>query len=267
MSRQSFLIRYLENGHFKTDEEILRIINWNVRNPSYQRAIRQCKYIEKLNPHVILLTELKSINGLNYFKEKLLYWGYKLFYDLPKSNDYFVLIASIFEACEMPIKADFLPHRMKMLEIKSKKFDGKFIGLYVPSRGPIERRNIDKREFQESVVKILDKLEKRGEEMKLIAGGDLNVIDPSHVPKYTVFGDWEFEFYEKFINIGLIDAFKSVNFHQDYSWFGREGDGYRFDHLFVSSDLKDKIKRCYYEHSVRENNLSDHSAMVLELEL
>ncbi len=258
MSYQIFLDN--AKSKYKVDENILRILNWNVRNPSFKRAVKQCKYIENLKPHLILLTELKSVNSLKYFKERLSYLGYKVFYDLP-NDDYFILVASIFDSFKLPIETDFLSHRMKGIIIKEKEL--KFIGIYVPSRGPKEMRNVNKRKFQYSVMKVLDKFERQ---TKIIIGGDLNVIDPFHIPKYPVFGDWEYEFYEKFIKIGLFDAFREVNNFQDYSWFGREG-GYRFDHLFVSKDLKDKIKRCYYDHNVRKEKLSDHSSMILELEM
>lgn len=264
MSKQIFLDKYT-GSEFKLDERSLRILNWNVRNPSYQRATKQCKYIEKLKPHIILLTELKSPNGLKYFEERLSYLGYNLFYEFP-TDDYFILTACFFKSYELPIKTDFLPHRMKGIRIMHKNFNGYFFGIYVPSRGPKERRNVNKRKFQNSVMKTLDKI-KRVITTNVIIGGDLNVIDPFHIPKYQIFGDWEFEFYEKFIEIGLVDAWRVKNSEQDYSWFGREGDGYRFDHLFVSKNLKNKIKKCYYDHNVRESKLSDHSAMILDLEL
>jgi len=266
MTRQLFLDMYMRNK-FKMDEKVLRILNWNVRNPSYERAAKQCKYIEGLKPHIILLTELKSYNGLKYFNDRLSYLGYNLFYE-PQEDDYFIFIASIFEKThEIPIRTDFLSHRMKGIYFECKDINGKFFGVYVPSRGPKEKRNVNKRKFQDSVIRTLDEIRERVKISKLIIGGDLNVIDPYHIPKYPIFGDWEYEFYEKFIKIGLIDAFRKVNSHQDYSWFGREGDGYRFDHLFVSKDIENKIKSCYYDHSVREIKLSDHSAMILELEL
>ena len=265
MSKQLFLDKYFGNK-FEMEEKIVRILNWNVRNPSYQRATKQCRYIEKLKPHLILLTELKSSSGLRYFKERFSYLDYDLFYEFPE-EDYFILIACIFETCEIPTRTEFLPHRMKGIYFKYRDIKGKFFGIYVPSRGPKEKRNVNKRKFQNSVMKTLDEIRNKVKVSRLIIGGDLNVIDPYHIPKYPIFGNWEYEFYEKFTEIGLIDAFRKVNSHQDYSWFGKEGDGYRFDHLFVSKDLENRIKSCYYDHTVREKKLSDHSSMILELEL
>jgi exonuclease III len=265
MSKQVFLDNYFQGVSYKVNKEVVRILNWNIRNPSFLRATKQCRYIEHLRPHIILLTELRSGSGLKYFEQRLSYLGYQLFYEYP-GDDYFVLIASIYEASEIPMKTDFMPHRIKGIVTRG-DIEGTFIGIYVPSRGPKERRNVNKKMFQESVMRFLDALkEKRGVKNTII-GGDLNVIDPSHIPKYSIFGEWEYDFYNKFIEIGMKDAFKLVNTQQDYSWFGREGDGYRFDHFFVSEDLKEKVIKCYYDHSVREKRLSDHSSMILELKL
>jgi len=67
-------------------------------------------------------------------------------------------------------------------------------------------------------------------------------------------------------NVGYVDAFRLV--HQDaaeYSWYSHQGNGFRYDHTYLSTALQPIVKDCYYEHSWREKKLSDHSAMVLEL--
>jgi exonuclease III len=68
----------------------------------------------------------------------------------------------------------------------------------------------------------------------------------------------------------LIDAFRALHGYerQDFSWFVRRGElriGRRFDHVFCSRDIR--LRRCEYLHDVRENGLSDHSAMEVEFEL
>jgi exonuclease III len=69
---------------------------------------------------------------------------------------------------------------------------------------------------------------------------------------------------------GLRDAFREANGYADPSpsWFwknrGRTG-GYRLDHIFVSPHFQ--VRRCWYDHAVREQGLSDHSLMCAEVEL
>jgi exonuclease III len=65
---------------------------------------------------------------------------------------------------------------------------------------------------------------------------------------------------------GYRDAFRLLHPHaiDEISWeWSRWGGGYRLDHLIVSKDLT--IEDCRYEHTWREQRLSDHSALVAKL--
>jgi exonuclease III len=67
----------------------------------------------------------------------------------------------------------------------------------------------------------------------------------------------------------LIDAYRHLHGYarQEYSWFVKRGrlvTGRRFDHVFCSRDMM--VNRCEYLHSVREQGLSDHSALELDFE-
>jgi exonuclease III len=67
---------------------------------------------------------------------------------------------------------------------------------------------------------------------------------------------------------GYRDAFRLLHPQSihEISWeWARWGGGYRLDHLIVSGDLA--VEACHYEHSWREDGLSDHSALVAELGL
>lgn len=141
------------------------------------------------------------------------------------------------------------------------------LGLYVPSRGPKERRNEDKRAFQNAVEQALPGLLKEFTG-SVVVSGDLNVVEPGHTPHYAVFGTWEYDFYRAFLDTGLTDAFRHVHPDAvDHSWFGRGGNGYRFDHIFVTAGHKDDVQVCQYLHEPRELGLTDHSAMLLRLAL
>ena len=148
------------------------------------------------------------------------------------------------------------------------------IGLYVPSRGPKDRRNVDKRAFQHAVSAALpnmsDHLKVAG---PVVIMGDLNVVEPTHTPRYTVFGQWEYDFYRAFASAGFADAFHlSQPGRVDHSWFGRPGsnghrNGYRFDHTFVTTSHSSAVQDCRYLQDFRTDGLSDHAAMTLTLAL
>jgi exonuclease III len=69
-------------------------------------------------------------------------------------------------------------------------------------------------------------------------------------------------------SLGMRDAFRSINGYgaKDLSWWwknrGSTG-GYRLDHIFSSRHFE--VAQCWYDHSVREQGLSDHSLIVAEL--
>ena len=66
----------------------------------------------------------------------------------------------------------------------------------------------------------------------------------------------------------MIDAFRFLNGNiKEYSWYSNAGNGFRIDHFFVSKNLKNNLTKCYYKHNCRENNISDHSLMSLDIKL
>ena len=98
--------------------------------------------------------------------------------------------------------------------------------------------------------------------------GDLNVLEPNHIPKYSFFRSWEYDFYNSLISSKMKDAFRSIHPNvKEYSWIGRTGNGYRYDHCFVSDNLVSRIEKCFYLHEPRNNKLSDHSAIITKLTL
>src|SRR3989344_5672424 len=73
-------------------------------------------------------------------------------------------------------------------------------------------------------------------------------------------------FYRNLMSYRMKDAFRHVNPSlREYSWIGRTGDGYRYDHCFISENIIHSVKKCFYFHKPREKRLSDHSAIIAEL--
>ena len=105
----------------------------------------------------------------------------------------------------------------------------------------------------------------------VVITGDLNVVEPDHEPRYSVFGSWEYYFYRSFVEAGFADAFRLCQpTGMDYSWFGRTSsngrrNGYRFDHTFITASHAPSVRECHYLHGVREHGLSDHAAMTLTM--
>ncbi len=73
--------------------------------------------------------------------------------------------------------------------------------------------------------------------------------------------------FQSIIGKGWIDSWRSRNKgKKEFSWVSSRGNGYRYDHALCSQLVDSKIKNIWYEHSVRENKLSDHSALLIDIE-
>jgi exonuclease III len=243
------------------------VLTWNIQNPSLKRATEQADWIVGKGADIVLLTEAKHSEGCKYIQDWLESYGYKTVMPPTEHDDYCVIVAV--KGLPMQVREPrirLFPQRAVTVGIQTILRTMTVMGVYVPSRGPIERRNIDKRRFQSELTAVIKGLERTEEAETLIIGGDLNVIERKHNPHYAVFGEWEYTFYDAFGECGLVDAYRlKYPTKNEYSWYGKVGDGYRFDHMFVSKNVASCVSDCSYIHDVRTAKLSDHSAMCLEI--
>jgi len=139
------------------------------------------------------------------------------------------------------------------------------IGLYVPSRDKSMKKIKRKKDFLSNVIQALKSAPVSNFRIIL---GDFNVLEPNHSPHYSFFEEWEYDFYKNLINNQYQDAFRVMSpITKEYSWVGRTGQGYRYDHCFVSDNLLSTIEKCFYFHKPRKIRLSDHSAIITQLSL
>ncbi|MER5649771.1 endonuclease/exonuclease/phosphatase family protein [Streptosporangium sp. NPDC002524] len=258
--RQLSLLRPGEH-HARPDQ--VRILTFNVQHANLARSRRQADWLAAQDADVVVLTEVTP--GAHAITQALGEHGFTVHLGDDGGADYLTVVASRIGKQEpVPrIRPGYLPHRCGAIRVHLD--DGSsvgVVGLYVPSRGPQERRNVDKRLFQDAVAELLpalaDDLAVTG---PIVIAGDLNVVERGHQPHHAVFGRWEYGFYDAFAAAGYGDAFRHHHPELvDHSWYGRRsGAGYRFDHIFSSP--VDAIADCRYVHEPRISGLSDHAAM------
>ncbi|ADI10785.1 endonuclease/exonuclease/phosphatase [Streptomyces bingchenggensis BCW-1] len=266
---QLFLLTPPEAVHEASTDEA-RLITFNAQHASAERSRRQAEWLAGQEAaDLVVMTEVGSGPGGQALVTALAQRGYRSVLALPSGRpDYRTVLASRsaeLEAVDSGIGV--LSHRGPAARVRIGSHTVGLLGLYVPSRGPKERRNEDKRAFQGAVTDAVPGLLAQFDG-PVIVSGDLNVVEPGHVPHHAVFGKWEYSFYRSFVDAGLIDAFRHL--HPDaaeHSWFGRGGDGYRFDHAFVTARHGEYVRTCQYLHEPRELGLTDHAAMFLRLGL
>lgn len=247
---------------------VLRLMVFNTQNAAPARAVRQAAWIAGHdNSDVVVLTEVGAGPGGDAIVRALADHGYAAVHALrPARTGYRAVLASRGPGLRpVPSHVGVLPHRGPAAAVELAGHTISLMGLYIPSRGPQHRRNQDKRAFQEAVTQAVPRFLATATGPVVIAG-DLNVVEPGHVPHLPVFGAWEYGFYESFASAGMTDAYRIAQpGGRQHSWFGRSGNGYRIDHIFVTSGHAGQVRACGYDDSPREQALTDHAAMTLTL--
>ncbi|WP_274036474.1 endonuclease/exonuclease/phosphatase family protein [Streptomyces sp. MMBL 11-1] len=251
--------------------DAVRLLLFNAQHASPERSRRQAAWIAgQEGADIVVLTEVSSTQGGDAIVAALTERGYAtVIAPQPSRPDYRTVIACRTSAVRtVPSPVTVTPHRAPAARVTVGGHDFGVQGLYVPSRGPKDQRNVAKRAFQEAVTESLPRLLAAFPDMPVIVAGDLNVIDRGHQPPHKVFGEWEYAFYDSFQAAGLTDAFRHI--HPDqvaHSWFGRSGNGFRFDHIFVSASHAERVLACAYHLEACEEGLTDHAVMTLRLGL
>ncbi|MEU1905404.1 endonuclease/exonuclease/phosphatase family protein [Streptomyces hygroscopicus] len=248
-----------------------QVLVFNTQHASPARAYLQAEWIsQQPAADLVVLTEASSGPGGAALVEAMGHFGYPhVIAPVAAQGDYRTVLASRSAVLE-PVDAgvEFLPHRAPAAVATIGGHKVGVVGLYVPSRGPRERRNEDKRDFQEAVAAALNGLSKVFPDMPIVVLGDLNVVEPGHQPHHKVFGRWEYAFYSSFAQAGFTDAFRHLHpAAVEHSWFGRSGQGFRFDHVFTTTAHAPLIEACAYDQTPRTASLTDHAAVTLTLSL
>lgn len=74
------------------------------------------------------------------------------------------------------------------------------------------------------------------------------------------------EFLGHMAKAGYIDVWRERHGEQrEYSWYSNHGGGFRLDHAFLRKGYGEALA-CEFDHAPREARVSDHSALILELQ-
>jgi len=245
--------------------DLIRLLTLNVSGPSLIRASKIVDYLLRLSPDVIVLTETRGTPGTDYLLSGCRDAGYTVF--APRSlawGERGVAIAHRLSAAPTPrIRTVDLAHRLLVTRLGS-PVPITLVGAYVPSRDASPSKIARKRAFLSQMTCLVKRLPLR---QAVILMGDFNVVERSHVPRYSSFRSWEYDSLAEIASCGLVDAFSELHPGvRAYSWYGRTGDGYRYDYGFVSHQLRDHLRACEYLDEPRDLAISDHAGLLLTLD-
>ncbi len=253
----------------------MRIASWNV-NSIRPRIEPVTKWLEKSNPDILLMQELKGSEfPTAYFKDL----GYESVAVTQKTyNGVAVLSRYPIETIGTTLKGDEADSHARFLDTRIEGI--RIINIYLPNGNPI---GTDKFAYK---LAWMDRLSSfmtdliRSDEPALI-GGDFNVIPEDidcHKPSYWIrdalFQPESRARYRSLLTLGYADAFRSLHpgetgkfTYWDYFRKAFESNrGIRIDHFLLSPSIAHRLKSCEIDTEPRaQEKPSDHTPIVLEL--
>jgi exodeoxyribonuclease III len=246
---------------------MLSLLTVNIGAASRDRAESLLTWLATQSADVLLLTETSAGPGTDYLLTRFRDAGYAVVHTPDSNGDRGTALVS-----------RVTPHPAPFPHFANVSLPGRLAGavldtepriavlsVYVPSRD----RTLPKTEKKQAfIASLLAGLEATPPALRarLVIGGDYNVIARSHLPLHPGFLPFEFGLLEALQRHGFIDTHQHcAPDAQAHSWIGRTGDGYRYDYFHVGSELGSQIKACAYLHQTREQRLTDHAAVTLNL--
>jgi len=253
----------------------MKILSWNVNG--LRAIVKKDKWNQlfELDPDIFCLQETKA-HPEQLPEEIRKPKGYHAYFDHSKMRKGYSGVAIYSkikpEKVEYSIGNPELDKEGRMIIAYFKDFV--LLNGYFPNGGEDPARLKYKLEFYDQFLKFIEKLRKQ--DKKVIFCGDVNTahneIDlarPKENSDHTGFLRIERDWLDKVVSKGYIDTFRHLYPEKiKYSWwdmktFARERNvGWRIDYFFVSSDLKNKIKKADILNDVFG---SDHCPVTLEL--
>lgn len=228
---------------------MLKILSWNIRQGGGTRVAKIAMHIRSFNAEIVVLSEYRNNDSGMRLRGLMLSYGYR-FQHVSHANasDNSVAIFS-----KLPCNQWLYPNADPSYthNIIASEFPAfKLYGMYLPHKK------------KHTLFDFL--LDEATKPEAGIMVGDFN----SGINGVDQAGDsfWYEDKLKALSRLGYRDAFRvKQGAAREYSWYSHQGNGYRYDHTYVHESLLPIIKDCYYIHTWREEKLSDHSPMVLEL--
>jgi len=211
------------------------------------------KAFDDYGADVVVLGEYRANDSGGRIQEKLGGIGFRYFAEgrAGNKNDNTVAICSKvgFDVSELSNNLGVHSHR-----IIEAVFDGfRLVGVYFPTK-----------KFKRPVFEYFMGYCERNVNEAVAILGDFNT--GKHYIDMKGKGVLYAEYIDRIEEMGWVDGWRK--FHGDkreYSWYSTAENGFRFDHAFCTPSFSQKLLRAEYDHRVREQGFTDHSALILDI--
>lgn len=221
----------------------MKIAALNIQHGGGTRTQTITDYLMSLEADCLVLSEYRlDDKGLASQLESLGYTHQHTGAQYPKENS--VLIAS-----RLPFVAGNATQRIAAVTFQ----DLNLLGVYFP-------QGEEKRPVFRQIREMVDS------DSNAIVIGDFNTGKP-----FIDEGGNSFACVDEFEALehhALIDAWRSRNPEsREFTWYSTKGNGFRIDHAFCTKSVNERISLVEYLHAPREQKITDHSALIVELSL
>lgn len=229
---------------------MLKILSWNIRQGGGSRNKGIISAIEKVDPQILALNEWRNNHSGLIIRSNLLRMGYIHQSTTGAGGNYnsvflaskYPFLSSLFTNADPNFPHNIVCGRFEAFEVYS---------VYLPHKKKHQlfgclHEQITKRDVPSIIV------------------GDLNTGHNYIDQKGNSF--WYTDELVQLESLGMKDAFRYIHGEKkEYSWYSHQKNGYRYDHTYTDESLFPWIQDCHYLHEYREEGLSDHSPMLLLL--
>ena len=239
----------------------MKVLAWNIRHGGGPPTIAAA--LTAHDPDVIVLTEYRDPGSMAIL-DQLRFFGWPHTAASPVqglTNGVAIVSKHPFEPRDTPISGPDMDRWSAEVFLGSHALG--IVGIYAPLPNNFGAPAGVQRRFWAGGHELMDR--RAGE--RLILLGDFNTCapgtdGPNRLPCCDAF--------EALPTFGWVDAWRAVNPHaSDFSYVDltrKARTRWRIDHAFVSPPLTGYVRACRYSHVEREQGLSDHSILILDLD-
>ena len=232
----------------------MRLLAWNIRQGGGSRLARIGDALAGHDGDIVVLSEYRGGEAGTRLVATLDRLGYRYVTQLaPPPSRNGVLIAARCAFHEHGAIDGGLPEPYRMVSVEFASF--RLSGIYMPNL-------LAKIPYWEALIAALSS-ESGG---PALAIGDFNTCRPNLDEAGAI--DPVAHYMDRVEQIGFCDLWRHRHpAGREYSWYSTRGNGFRIDHAFLSQCLAARAGPIRYSHAERLAGLSDHSPLILELEI
>ncbi|NBU80304.1 MAG: exodeoxyribonuclease III [Flavobacteriaceae bacterium] len=253
----------------------MRIISYNVNGIRAAIAKGFLDWLQKANPDVICLQEIKATEDQIPTEEfTAAGYPYQYYFSAQKKGYSGVAILSKIKPNKVVYGTEMDHMDFEGRNLRADFDDISVMSLYLPSGTNLDRLD-HKFKYMDDFQNYIDALKKQIP--NLIICGDYNICheaidihDPIRNKTVSGFLPEERAWLDKFMKSGFIDSFRHFNKEpHNYSWWsyraGARGNnkGWRIDYNLVSENLKDRMSRAVILPDAKH---SDHCPILVEID-